>query len=388
VPNATAEMSHHPDKLRAWAEIDLSRLERNLKAIRAVLPDHLKYISVVKADAYGHGSAPVVTRLMRGGADLFAVANLDEAAAVRELGYGWPILILSAILPAEMPDVLAYKVIPTVSSAEELAQLGAIAIAHKTEIPVHVKVDTGMGRLGKWFAGAADLIREAARAPGIRLEGIYTHFSCADSDPDFTAVQRARFFSVLEAVGDSIPDGLLIHADNSAGIQSFPRGGPLNGARIGLFQFGVRPYGGSLIDSVHVEPVLSFRARVGLVKDVPAGTGISYGQTLKLARDTRIAVITAGYGDGIPTSASNRGHIIVRGVPCPILGRVTMDQTIVDASALDHVERGDLATIIGSDGTAAISVEAFSAATGQIPWEAFTSITKRVHRIYRTDTLR
>lgn len=370
-----------PDKLRAWAEIDLGTLERNLQNIRASLPERIKYVAVVKADAYGHGIGPVVHRLMRSGADCFAVANLAEAADIREVGSGWPILVLSAILPSEDGDLIAARAMPTVSSLEEVVRFTEVARKAGRRLAVHLKIDTGMGRLGVWHSEARELYLAIRNAPELLLDGIYTHFSCADCDAEYTRQQRDTFFATLDSFPDLQREALLIHADNSSGLDSFPKGGPLNGARVGLLQFGVCPYANSLLSTVHVGPVFSFHARVGLVKRLPAGTGVSYGRRHILSRDTRTAIITAGYGDGVPTTLSNRGEVLIHGHRCKILGRVTMDQTIVDVTDLPEVSVGDVATFVGTQGGQSIGIEEFSHLSEQIPWEAFCAITKRVQRI-------
>ncbi len=369
---------------RCWAEIDLAALERNLKRIRHALPPRIKYVAVVKADAYGHGLQPTVARLMHGGADMFAVANVAEAAAVRELGPGWPVLVLGPLLPEEDRHVLDYGLIATISSTGETDRLERLARHAGLRLSVHVKVDTGMGRAGVWHTEAETLIRRIAASPGLVLEGVFTHFSCADGDPEFTAHQRRLFLDVLAACRDLDQGGWMIHADNSAGLESFAADSPFNAVRVGLLQFGILPYDRSLLARVEPEPVFSFRTRVGLVKSVPAGTGISYGRTRVVDRETRLAVLTAGYGDGVPRAASNRGEVLVRGRRCPILGRVTMDQTVVDATDVPDVAPGDEVVLVGAQGAAAVSITEFSRHADTIPWETLTSVTKRVPRVYRT----
>ena len=380
-------MSRSPEKLRAWATINLSALERNLQAIRMALPDYLSYISVVKADAYGHGLAPVVTRLMRSQADAFAVANLDEAALLREVGTGWPVLVLSVLLPSEYEEAMDLDVQPVVSSLEEVRAFGALAKRRKKPVGVHLKIDTGMGRLGVWYPHFREVLDELQSHSLLRLAGICTHFSAADSDPEFTARQRERFLGALEALPPAITGKILIHADNSAGIESFPKGGVFNAARIGLLQFGVRPKPGSLLKETLTEPVLSFHTRIGLVKDLPAGTPVSYGQTHRLSRPSRIAVLTAGYADGLPTALSNSGKVIIRDTLCPVIGRVTMDQTMIDVTDLPVAPTvGETATFIGRSENQTISASDFAAWSGQIEWEVFCSISARTQRIYQMDT--
>lgn len=371
---------------RCWAEIDLAALERNLFRIRSALPEHIRYVAVVKADAYGHGLPQAVSRLMQAEADMFAVANPDEARAVREIGTGWPILILGPLLPGE-EDILAEEhVIGTVSSRGELDRLERASRETGRIFQVHLKVDTGMGRLGVWHEEAGPLIDRLRVSERVELRGIYTHFSDAASPGgEHTRIQRQRFLHVLETgFGAGELDRLLIHADNSASLETFERTTPFNAVRVGLLQFGVTQYQDSILDTARVEPVFSFHTRIGLVKTLPAGTPISYARTLVLPKETRVAVLTGGYGDGIPTAASNRGSVLIRGRRCPILGRVTMDQTIVDVSGLDEVAPGERATIIGRQEDAAVSVSEFSEHSGTIPWEAFCTVTKRVPRIYLT----
>ena len=214
----------------------------------------------------------------------------------------------------------------------------------------------------------------------IRL-GVYTHFTSADSDPDFTQTQRARFLAALDA-DVPLPDDLIIHADNSAGIDSLSAESPFNAVRIGLLQFGVTPYPDSALGRVNVEPVFSFHTRISLIKDLPAGTDISYGRTHQLARDSRIAILTAGYGDGVPLELSNCGYVLIHGQACPIIGRVTMDQTIVDVTECIEAQIGDCVVLIGKNQDKEITTSEFSQKANTIPWETLCSVTKRVTRVY------
>jgi alanine racemase len=370
--------------LRCWAEIDLAALERNLKLIRASLPPGIRYVAVVKADAYGHGLQQTAARLMHAGADLFAVANVTEAAALRELGPGWPILLLSPILPEEDRYLAEYDLAATVSTVEEVVRFESAAEAAGRSIAVHLKIDTGMGRVGVWHEAAQELYREIVRAPGLRLAGVFTHFASPDDDPSFTAEQRRRFLGALDRCPGLDPARLFVHADNSAGLESMPGSSPFNAVRVGLLQFGILPHPGSLLAQVRTEPVFSFRTRVGLVKALPRGITVSYGRTHTLARDSRIAVLCAGYADGVPRAASNRAQVLVKGRRCPVLGRVTMDQTIVDVTDVPGTACGDEAVLIGRQDGEEITVAEFSHSADTIPWETLCSVSKRVPRIYRT----
>jgi len=241
-----------------------------------------------------------------------------------------------------------------------------------------------MGRLGVWHEAAPALYLAIRDSPHLTLEGVCTHFSSPDDDPDFTAEQRRRFLAALSNCPDLDPRSLVVHADSSAGLETMPGRSPFNAVRIGLLQFGVLPRLGSLLAQVRTEAVFSFRTRVGIVKALPAGTTISYGRTHTLSRPSQIAVVCAGYADGIPRSLSNRGSVLIHGRRCPILGRVTMDQTVVDITEIPAVLCGDEVVLVGRQGAEEITVSEFSRWAGTIPWETLCSVTKRVPRSYKT----
>jgi alanine racemase len=273
---------------RCWAEIDLAALERNLRLIRASLPAHMRYVAVVKADAYGHGLHQVAARLMHAGADLFAVANLAEAAALREIAPDWPILLLGALLPDEARFAPEYDVAVTVSSVDEVERLDRAAAAARRHLDVHLKIDTGMGRLGVWHEETTPVYLAIKHAAYLRLAGVFTHFASSDDDPAFTAEQRRRFLHALETLCPGLDRAnLFIHADNSAGLETIEQAGPFNAVRVGLLQFGIQPSTTALLAEVRAEPVFSFLTRVVLVKNLPAGASISYGRTHVLARFAR-----------------------------------------------------------------------------------------------------
>ncbi|MEM0964670.1 MAG: alanine racemase [Verrucomicrobiota bacterium] len=372
---------HH----RCWAEIDLAALERNLVSIRSKLPRGIRYVAVVKADAYGHGVHPTVSRLMQANADAFAVANVEEGARLQEIAKGWPILVLGAVLPEEEGALVQLGLTATVSSIEEVSRFSSAATRIGKDLDVHVKIDTGMGRLGVWHEEAKELFDAVSARDNLRLRGIYTHYSDATGSEEFTREQKDRFLKALESVERKDDRELLIHADNSAGTEAFDRASPFNAVRVGLLQFGVNQYSSTLLESVRTEPVFRFVTRIGLTKTLPPNTPISYGRTFTTEKATKVAILTAGYGDGIPTAASNRGKVLIQGAICPILGRVTMDQVIVDVSSLEKVEVGENAVLIGRDGNQEITVSEFSEWTDSIPWEVFCSVTKRVPRVYRTN---
>jgi alanine racemase len=287
------------------------------------------------------------------------------------------------VLPEEDAALVEHDLAATVSSLDEVARFETVARAAGRLLSVHLKIDTGMGRLGVWHADAPALAARILATPHLKLAGVFTHFASPDDDAAFTAEQRRRFLAVLDQCAGLNLAEIFVHADNSAGLGTMP-GGPFNAVRVGLLQFGVLPHPHSLLAQVRTEPVFGFRTRVGLVKALPRGTTISYGRTHALGRDSTIAILCAGYADGLPRAASNRANVLVRGHRCRILGRVTMDQTVIDVTDVPGVAVGDEAVLVGRQGAAEITLAEFSRAADTIPWETLTSVTKRVPRLYKT----
>ncbi len=369
--------------LRCWAEIDLRSLRDNVTCIRNYLGAGREYVAIVKADAYGLGLQAIVESLLTAGVNSFAVANITEAIHVRQLAPQQRIIILSPILPGEEGALVEYNLIPIISSVDELNRLQRLGKSTHQSIPFHLKIDTGMGRLGIHYEDKESLAQLFQPSPDAHLEGICTHFPCADSDVEFTRLQRQRFTSLLDSVQLPERADFLIHADNSAGLDTIDPGGTFNAVRIGLLQFGCAPNPSAATAKLALRPVLSLHTRIGLVKNLPKDASVSYGRTFFTTGDTRIAVLTAGYCDGIPVAASNRAQVLVNGIRCPVIGRVTMDQTIIDVSHLDpaSLEVGAIATIVGRQGNGQIHLREFSDWADTIPWEICCSISKRVARI-------
>lgn len=370
---------------RCWATIDLAALERNIGRIRCALPSQIKYISVVKADAYGHGLPQVVPRLMQSFIDCFAVATVHEAVTIRELGAGWPILILSPLLPEEDVFLAEYDLMPTVSSLEELHRFESLGKSWGKKIPVHLKVDTGMGRAGVWHTCALSLFTEIFQKQNVSLRGIYTHFASAGQDLDYTRMQRKIFSSLLiqfQDLGYINFEDLMIHADNSAGLETFDSNSCFNGIRLGIIQFGILSDSNSWVGKLGIESVLTLKTRVGLIKNLPKDATVGYGRTYRLERDSRIAIVTAGYGDGIPRGLSNRGTVIIKDKKAPVIGSVTMDQTMIDITDLPEISVGDEVILIGKSANESITISDWSNLANTIEWDIYCSITKRVPRNY------
>lgn len=368
---------------RCWAEIDLDALRENLAWIRHRVGPQVRIMTVVKADAYGHGLKQIATLLMQSGTDVFGVANLTEAQAIRSVGKGWPILMLGACLPFEIETAVREDVMVTISTREEAEQFSTVATKLGNVAGLHIKIDTGMGRLGVAPKEAAAVWRQAAELPNVTLRGLYTHFASAEDDPAFSRSQKRQFARVLEKLPHASLD--YVHANNSAALL-FEEGTHYNTVRPGLLVYGVLPSGSRRLLSElqqQVRPALSWKCRVSLVKEIRRGTPLSYGRSFIAPRTMRVATLTAGYGDGFLRSGSNRARVLIGGELCRVLGRITMDQTLVDVSRVPGVRSGDEAVFIGQQGQQAITVNQLSDWCRTVPWEVLTAITARVPRVYR-----
>ena len=357
--------------LRSWTEINLHALRHNLAAVRKAIGPRPAILAVVKANAYGHGTEEVV-RTLAHDVEIFGVANLSEASAVVSAGTGRDVMLLSPCLPAERE--LARDFIVTVSSTDEAA-----AFAAHGPVRVNFKVDTGMGRIGAWQDSALAHVREIAKLPGVSLHSISTHLPSSDEDVEFTTCQLAAFSDLERQFRVMAPDA-RIHSLNSAGILAFPEHAT-DIVRAGIVLYGVSPLPEF---QHHFQPVLAWKARVTLVRNLPSGAGVSYGRTFLAARPTRTAVLAVGYADGFPRHASGNGTpVLIAGKRFPVIGRVTMDQIVVDITdGGGSIAPGDEAAIIGRQGDDEMTAADLAARAGTIPWEIFTGIKGRVARIY------
>jgi alanine racemase len=342
-------------------------------------------MTVVKADAYGHGLRQIATLLMQSGTDIFGVANLVEAQAIRSVGRGWPVLMLGACLPEEVQWAVRDDVIPTISSLEEAQCFSAAAVHLKKNVPVHLKVDTGMGRLGIAIREAPQLFEQMEQLAGLHVQGIYTHYASVEDDVEFSRQQRQKFQRLMKLLLPKARQVQFVHANNS-GALLFERGSIYNTVRPGLLVYGISPPGKRRAVAAlrkHLRPALSWKCRVSFIKEIPKGAPLSYGRSFIAPRKMRVATLTAGYGDGYLRSASNRAQVLIGGRRCPVLGRVTMDQMMADISHLPRVMVGSEVVLIGSQGDAQITVTELAEWCGTIPWEVLTNITYRVPRLYR-----
>ena len=357
---------------RCWVEVDGRALRHNFKVLRGLIPKETLFLAVVKANAYGHGLVPTARELALIGVDWLGVANVAEGRALREGGIRLPILLLSATLPEEMGDALRYKLTVTVSSLAEAKELARRA---NRRAEVHFKIDTGMGRLGHWHVGAREELAKIRKVAGLKITGLYTHFASADDGAQMTQVQWKRMTPFFAENGD-----LLRHAANSPAVTR-RYGFHADMIRAGLALYGIAPNRAD--ENLGLRPVLMWKTRICLLRDVTAGRTVSYGATYRVPSVQRHAVVGMGYGDGYFRLHSQRGHMLVGGVCCPIRGRVTMDQIILDVSKVSRCRVGDEVVALGVQKKEEISAHELADEARTIPWEILTNIGARVPRVYR-----
>lgn len=369
--------------IRCFVKINLEAIRHNIKEVKKRVADGTKVMAVVKADGYGHGAVRVAQALSDL-ADCYATATLPEAVELRENGVEHPILVLGYVSPREHETMVQYDIAQSVYRLEDAMMLSETAGRLGKKGRVHIAVDTGMTRIGFQVEETeADRIAQIASMENISIDGIFTHLSCADQyDQNFTRGQMAQFdrmISMLKERGVEIP---LKHLGNSAGLME------LDEAQYDMVRSGIVTYGLYPSEEVHKEqldlkPALEWKAHVIHVKDVPAGRGVSYGATYVTERNMRIATVSVGYADGYPRALSSKGCVLIHGQRAPILGRVCMDQMMVDVSHIPEVKVEDVATLIGCDGEDEITAEELSNLAGSFNYEQICRIDgKRVPRIY------
>lgn len=368
---------------RIYAKIDTGAIAHNIKLIKSKIGKSMLML-IVKADAYGHGAAALAKKF-ESQADYFAVAEAGEATELRACGIKKPILILGYTSPSLYETALANDITLTIFSLQGARLLSKKAAAMGKTARVHFAVDTGMGRIGWQVSeGEAAEAAEAATLPNISLEGVFSHFATADeSDTAFAEEQRAsfeRFCAMLEARGVKIP---LRHMNNSAGIMRFSE--QYGMVRAGILAYGLYPaenLSEELAESFPLRPAMELITHIAHIKELPAGKTVSYGATYKTERKTLVATLPVGYADGYPRALSSRGEVILRGVRCPIIGKVCMDQMMVDITAVPQAQIEDTVTLIGKNGGEFISAEEIAAHADTINYELVCGIAKRVPRVY------
>jgi len=370
-------------RFSTWVEIDLDALAHNIGEVRARIAVGERILLVVKADAYGHGAVEVSRAAVTAGVDMLGVATLQEGIELRQAGVSSPILILSPPMESETRDVIEYDLACSVPSLGIARALSRVCVDRGKTGSVHVEVDTGMGRSGVGLEEALPFVTAVGKLPNLSLDGVYTHFPASDDDVAFTRGQVSEFALLLERLdrkGIAVP---LRHAANSAALLGVTESlaAPLNMVRPGIMVYGLRPSGGSSEDAQLV-PVMTFKSRIAQVRELPEGHPISYGMTFRTPRAMRIAVVPVGYGHGYSWRLSNTGEVLVRGTRAPIVGRVTMDVSLVDIDALPDARVGDEVVLFGQHGAGEITVDEVAARVGTINYEIICGIGKRVTRVY------
>ncbi|MCE9615109.1 MAG: alanine racemase [Lentisphaerae bacterium] len=365
---------------RVQVVVDLDTLRANfIKIAAAVKP--CAVVAVLKANAYGLGVRPIARALAVAGAARFAVAEVKEAVELAELGL--PVHILGSLLDEEIPEALAHGIVLPVTDLGLAQRISAEAVRQGRTACVHFKIDTGMGRLGILAAEAEDVIEASMRLPNLDAEGIYTHFPVAyRSGSVFTEGQIRSFLDLLSRLEARGIHFRLRHMANSDAVNNVPRAfqSPLNAVRTGINLYGCFDIEGQRV--MDLRSVLTLRTRLTAVRQLPAGMTIGYGCTYTLPRAMRVGTISAGYADGLPLALSNRGYVLIRGRPCPVLGRVSMDYTTVDMTQVPEACVGDDVVCLGGDGPTAVSVEHWAQLKGTHPYDIICSIGGRVERCY------
>ncbi len=368
--------------LRTWVEIDLDALKCNFDAVREMLPENIRILAVVKANAYGHGAVGV-SKFLEDKADYLAVAATDEALEIRKNGVNCPILILGHIPYGDYDNIVKYKITPTISDFYEAELLSKAAKKAGVTAPLHIAVDTGMSRIGfECDETSVEVIKKIKTLPNIEIEGVFSHLAAADMlDKAYTKMQADRFDDFvckLEETGINVP---IKHLYNSAAIADLEK--KYDMVRQGIILYGLSPSDEVEFNNISVpKPVMSMKTRVVQVKTLPAGVSISYGCTYTTGKETRVATLCAGYADGVTRVLSNNGEVLIRGKRAKIIGRVCMDQFMVDVTDIPEVEAGDTATIFGTDGAETISVDEIAKKANTINYEIICNINSRVTRVY------
>ena len=370
--------------MRVWKEIKLDAVKNNVKNIRGLLKDGVRLLAVIKADAYGHGAVEVAQSLLfDGGADYFGVATYGEAEQLRRAGINTPVLILGAVFDDEYAELVKDDITLTVFDFDTAKKLSDTAKKLGKTAKIHIKIDTGMARIG--FLPSEDAVEEIikiSKLDGIEIEGMFSHFAKADeADKMPTRVQFEKFMFIKNELlkrGIKIP---ICHICNSAGIIDFPEY-HLDMVRSGIITYGYYPSDFVNKDALKLESAMSFKSRVVHIKTVEAGTSVSYGGTFTAKEKMKIATVSAGYADGYNRLLSNKADVIINGVRCRVLGRVCMDQLMVDATHLKNINLGDEVILFGKSGNNKVTVEETAEIMGTINYEVMCGLSRRVPGVY------
>ena len=376
--------------MRAWAEINLDNIAHNISCIRKRLKGETRLLAVIKADGYGHGYKEVAKVAVENGADFFGVASADEAMQLRRSGFDTPILILGPVDDDEFVYVVDKNVAMTVFDINIAKRISTVAVALGKEAKIHIKIDTGMSRIGYMAVSdnreaMLDEIVEINNLPNLTIEGIFTHFAKADvPDSDFTKIQFERFIDVCDELKSRGVDIPIRHCCNSGGIVNFPEY-HLDMVRSGIISYGYYPSEESFSEGLDLLPAMQLKSKVTDVKRVGAGIGVSYGGIYETEEPVDVATFGIGYADGYFRSLSNNAQVIVGGEIANVIGRVCMDQTMADVTHIKNIKIGDEVILFGTDGNNTITVDSVAARAGTINYEVLSVVGKRVPRVYIKD---
>ncbi|MDI6783369.1 MAG: alanine racemase [bacterium] len=366
---------------RTWCEIDLSALNHNLLQIRKKVGPRRKIIAVIKADAYGHGALAVAQLAHQLNIPYLGLATIDEAIALRQQGIKTPILLLSCCQNYEVDAVVEYQFIPNVCTLEVGKKLNQFAAKKKLTLLFHTEIDTGIGRVGAFYPEAGKLINQLAQYPQLRLNGVFTHFASADDNPEFTALQFKRYQKTLAELAAAKIQVPFRHVANSATVLSYPKM-YLDGVRPGLIIYGLYP-ARSMQRLADLQSAMSLKSRVIYLKRAKPGRTISYGRTYITKKNTTIATISAGYRNGYPRLLSNLGEVLIHGNRVPIIGRICMDQFMVDVTRIPNVQLGDEVVLFGNQGKNQIEIDEVAQWASTISYEIVCSVGRLNKRVYK-----
>lgn len=363
------------------AEVDLGALAFNYRQIKKRIPRGTKILAVVKADAYGHGARPVSLKLERLGVSYLGVAMAEEGISLRREGVKTPILILGGIFQEEEEEIIQQHLTPVIFDMDSLIRLSKVAVKKKKKVNIHLKVDTGLGRLGIPFEQFPTFLSKAKDIPNIEVEGLLSHFSMTDREEDYSLAQWKQFQQALDMMRNEGFRVRYVHMANSANLTLFPQFTG-NMVRPGIMLYGVYP-SPKMEKLIPLRPVLTLKTRIHFIKAVPEGSRISYGGTYVTPRKSLIATLPVGYADGFHTRLSNQGEVLIRGRRAPVVGRVCMDLTMVDVTDVPGVSKGDEVILIGQQGKEKITANELANKIGSISYEVLCSIGKRVPRVFK-----
>ncbi|MBN2483116.1 MAG: alanine racemase [Candidatus Omnitrophica bacterium] len=361
-----------------WIEVDRKALKKNVLTIKKIIGPKVGIMATVKQNAYGHGLVPIARCLSSLGVVYFGVGSLEEAIQLRHAGIKEPILILTALLKEGIPELFRYHVTPTVTNLDFAKSVNEYAIRKNKIHPIHLKIDTGMGRIGWWYQGAVAAIVQLKKLTHLELEGIFTHYPAAGTDDRFTRLQIGRFNELLDELSQRKIDFRYIHTANSMALWKY-RHARFNLVRPGLILYGIKP--DEKMD-IPLSPILSLKSQVVFLKKVPRGRSIGYGRTFVTKSPTQIATVAIGYADGYPWRLSNKGQVLIRRRLCPIRGRVCMDHIMVETGNITGVHLGCPVTLIGKNSSHRIGAEDIAHWAGTIPYEIVTRLSSKIPRIY------